>query len=238
MSAYFNVSFHSRSLSDKGISLLLQLETEKLKCVKWESSKRLLYGSLVCLSKDMFNENFILAVICDRDPKNLKKGIISVILEEQNGITIDEESLINEASKYIMFETNAYYEAYCHVLNALKSLKEDNFPFKSQIVDCRSDLKSVPEYILKSPLIDLRTLVTDVVEIDKNTGNYLFDPSLNYAMSVLFNNEAKWPSPTQMKLDQSQYQAIKLALTQNICLIQGPPGKKILKNLIFFILIF
>ena len=66
----------------------------------------------MCLSNDFFCENFIVAVICDSDVKNLKKGNITVILEK--GMNIDGELLVRGKTKYLMFETIAYYEAYVH----------------------------------------------------------------------------------------------------------------------------
>ena len=222
--AYYDVYFSSCSCTDKGITLSIQLDTKKFKGIKLEASRRLIYGSLVCLSNDFFNENFILGIICDSDPKNLKKGIIRVILEK--GINeIDEELLIHEKTKYLMFETTSYYEAYVHVLNALKSFKDDNFPFLSQIVEC-NNLKRPPLYLMKAYEIDLRTLVSDDDDhFDYGTGTYVFNSS-NYAYAEECNiyDEKSWPSPRQMKLDDSQYKAIRSALTQKICIIQGPPG--------------
>ena len=221
--AYYDVYFSSCSCTDKGITLSIQLDTQKFKGIKLEASRRLVYGSLLCLSNDFFNENFILAIICDSDPKKLKKGIITVILE--NEIRIGEEQLINEKTKYLMFETTTYYEAYVHVLYALKSLKESNFPFVSQIVEC-NNLKRPPLYLMKGFGIDLRTLISEDDDyFDYETGGYVFDSSkYDYAEDCNIHDERRWPSPHQMKLDESQYKALRLALTQKICIIQGPPG--------------
>jgi len=40
--------------------------------VRWENSKRLIYGSLMCLSKDKF-ESFVFATVTNRDMKELKQ---------------------------------------------------------------------------------------------------------------------------------------------------------------------
>ena len=223
LKAYYDVYFSSCSCTDKGITLSIQLDTKKFKGIKLEASTCLIYGSLLCLSNDFFNENLILATICDSDPNKLKKGIISVILEK--GMNIDEELLVNGKNKYLMFETTAYYEAYVHVLNALKSFKDDNFPFVSQIVECKN-LKRPPLYLMKACAIDLRTLVSDDDDnFNHETGTYLFDYSkYTYAEECSIYDERTWPSPHQMKLDDSQYKAIRSALTDKICIIQGPPG--------------
>ena len=223
--AYFNVSFISNMCSDQGITLCLQLDVNKCKDVKWEYSKRLLFGSLICLSNDFFKQNFIMAVICDRDVDNLKKGIIKIRLEQEYGINYDEEFLVNDKIKYTMFETTAYFEAYRHVLHALKSQKEDDFPFKSQIIECKNEINPNPPQYLVHSYIDLRTLVdTKAIAVSNSQGDFVsyhFNPLYDYAKSCTINNEGRWPSPRQMNLDDSQYQAIKLALNQQIALIQG-----------------
>ena len=33
-----------------------------------------------------------------------------------------------------------------------------------------------------------------------------------------------WPSMEQLGLDESQYEALKIALTREVAVIQGPPG--------------
>jgi hypothetical protein len=48
-----------------------------------------------------------------------------------------------------------------------------------------------------------------------------FDDSLNYAKNCYTNDINSWPSPKQMNLDDSQYEALKLALTKKIAIIQG-----------------
>jgi MoxR-like ATPase len=34
----------------------------------------------------------------------------------------------------------------------------------------------------------------------------------------------RWPSKEQLGLDESQYEALKIALTREVAVIQGPPG--------------
>ena len=46
--------------------------SHQLKRVRWQSSKRLLYGSLVCLTMDDF-ETLFFAVVTNRDAKDLEK---------------------------------------------------------------------------------------------------------------------------------------------------------------------
>jgi hypothetical protein len=71
---YMNVKLDPVFSTDAGISYALEMESSKSKSVNWEASKRLLYGSLVCLSNDYFVNNLIMAVICDRNVEKLKQG--------------------------------------------------------------------------------------------------------------------------------------------------------------------
>ena len=54
-----------------------------LQFVRWENSKRLIYGSLVCLSCDNF-ENYLFATVSDRDPKNLQHGQVQITFTEES----------------------------------------------------------------------------------------------------------------------------------------------------------
>lgn len=51
--------------------------------MQWENSKRLIYGSLLCLSCDNF-ETFLYATVSDRDPKHLQKGLVQVKFTEES----------------------------------------------------------------------------------------------------------------------------------------------------------
>ena len=62
--------------------------------------------------------------------------------------------------------------------------------------------------------------------IDEKTGQttYEFSEESKYAEKCFLSNDLKWPNAGDMKLDDSQYSAIKLALENKLALIQGPPG--------------
>lgn len=58
--------------TSKGVTYQISFDVSKLRRILWENSKRLIYGSLLCLSKDNF-ETFILATVEDRKPELLKE---------------------------------------------------------------------------------------------------------------------------------------------------------------------
>ena len=55
-----------------GLRYRIKFDNTRLRNVRWENSKRLIFGSLMCLSKDKF-ESFVFATIANRDPKELKQ---------------------------------------------------------------------------------------------------------------------------------------------------------------------
>ncbi len=61
------------------------------------------------------------------------------------------------------------------------------------------------------------------IRIDKETGltTYEFNVASNYAKCCAIKSENVWPTANQFGLDESQYQALKLALTNTLALIQG-----------------
>ena len=55
-----------------GLRYRIKFDNTRLRNVRWENSKRLIFGSLMCLSKDKF-ETFVFATIANRDAKELKQ---------------------------------------------------------------------------------------------------------------------------------------------------------------------
>ena len=84
--------------------------------MRW--NKRLIFGSLVCLSADNFHKNFLFASLIDRD--NLETWNVV-------GLQFCNESVFanNPAARdqtYQMVESPAFFEAYKHVMSALQVL--------------------------------------------------------------------------------------------------------------------
>ena len=82
--------------------------------MRW--NKRLIYGSLVCISSDNFYDNFLFASLVDRD--NLENGH-TVGLQFCNEILSAQNSTLGD-QKYSMVESPAFFEAYKHVMTALQ----------------------------------------------------------------------------------------------------------------------
>nr|KAG5707168.1 hypothetical protein BaRGS_017852 [Batillaria attramentaria] len=122
----------------------VHFDISHMKHVRWESSKRLLYGSLVCLSVDDF-ENISFAIVTNRDIKDLENGIVQIRFE--SGIEDVLDSTAGDV--FTMAETTAaYFEAYRHVLEGLQEMQQ-NFPLAPYIVECQKNVKP-PKYVYSS----------------------------------------------------------------------------------------
>ena len=191
-----------------GLGFDVKFDVSRLSKVNWEHSRRLIFGSMLCLSNDSFENNFMFATVVKRDCKLLQEGKITVKFEDDsNAFAIASDTAFK------MVESTAYFEAYRYILKRLQNLSEipDMMPMKSYIVDCTTsgdgDVK-VPGFM------KLRTSrpVFDLKEIIKT--KYPFDVT----------DFGKWPPAHKTDLDDSQLEALKVALTQEIAAIQGPPG--------------
>jgi len=206
----------------------MKMKQEKGKPVSWEQSKKLMFGSLVILSSDFFMNECLIGVISERDDKNLKNGIIQVRFEHDT-TNLNKINTPEFQKVYTMVETTAYFESYKHVLEALvsfKNYKDEEFPFKKNLVDCQNCIIEQPVYLKNVPF-DFRTIVDKKREFSINNKSgeteRQFAGNTEFARCFL-SNEFQWPTAENMMLDESQYKAVKLALTSKLSLIQGPPG--------------
>ena len=192
-----------------GIGFQIQFDTSyrHLRRIEWEHSRRLSFGSLLCLFSEAFT-NVYFATVVGRDPKLLKDGILKVQFENTS---ISDLLEINPQKEFTMVESTAYFEAYRHILSRLQQIEEDPPSFKSYIVDCRS-VESIP-----SP-----SYLT-VKKLDKEDSCFDFSP-LGCSHSVNVLDSRSWPHHEEIDLDKSQLVAVQMALTQEISIIQGPPG--------------
>ena len=109
----------------------------KVRRIKWERSKRLKFGSLLCLSSDDFN-TLVFASVENRDPEGLSGGELEVRFEDT--AAADVNRFIQSKETFVMVESDAYYESYRHVLEGLKEINPEEFPFQRYIVECCQDV--------------------------------------------------------------------------------------------------
>lgn len=163
--------------------------------MNWEFNKRFMVGSLLLFSDNQF-QTFYLATIAGRETNDLERGVVFVSFVPGTNTPVN---LFEPGTFFVMAESEVYYEAYRHVLSALKRLNQKNFPMKDFIVDVNT-VPSLPDYVLKNAVYEISTFKVSLLEEDK------------------------WPTPGELKLNPSQHQAFKSALTNKFAVIQGPPG--------------
>ncbi|KAF4079021.1 hypothetical protein AMELA_G00188300 [Ameiurus melas] len=203
---YFDTRLVIPLCTSTGTAYRVQFDPRPLQFVRWENSKRLLYGSLVCLSMDHF-ETFLFATVSNRDPKELREGQVQLSFSRNSRAQL---ATIQACHSFLMVETTAYFEAYRYVLEGLQEQEEDDLPFQRYIVECNTDVHP-PAYLLRlGRTYDLACIAAEGHKDSLKPFNPL--------------TPTAWPNEEQLGLDDSQLQALKLALTKELAIIQGPPG--------------
>uniref|UniRef100_A0A8C3VVW4 NFX1-type zinc finger-containing protein 1 n=1 Tax=Catagonus wagneri TaxID=51154 RepID=A0A8C3VVW4_9CETA len=212
---YFDTRIITPVCSSSGVGYKVQFDIKPLKFVRWQNSKRLLYGSLVCMSKDNF-ETFLFATVSNREQEDLCRGIVQLSFNEQSQQLLAE---VQPSDSFLMVETTAYFEAYRHVLEGLQEIQEEDVPFQRNIVECDSHVKE-PGYLLMGGRYDFTPLIKD----PSATGESLRNTESLRCSRVNVLDPSQWPSKEALKLDDSQMEALQFALTRELAIIQGPPG--------------
>ncbi|XP_059186152.1 NFX1-type zinc finger-containing protein 1 isoform X2 [Centropristis striata] len=202
---YFDTKLVVPKCTHTGLAYIVKFDTQPLQFVRWQNSKRLIYGSLVCLSCDNF-KTFLYATVSDRDPKELMKGHVQIAFTEESRFKL---ARIEKDQSFLMVETTAYFEAYRYVLEGLQEQDDDDLPFQRYIVECRTDVRP-PAYLRRRDDYDL----SSVAHPDHKASIRPFHCL----------NPEKWPKMEKLGLDESQMKAFQLALTKELAIIQGPPG--------------
>ena len=69
---YENVRILNPVCTSNGVAYKIRFDIASFHRVQWENSKRLIFGSLLCLSKDNFN-SFAFATVANRELKDIRK---------------------------------------------------------------------------------------------------------------------------------------------------------------------
>nr|CAD7408893.1 unnamed protein product [Timema poppensis] len=193
---YHKAYFRNPKVVKDKVGLEICFDPDKrLTRLNWESSRRFMFGSLLCFTKDNFT-NIFFAVVIDRSVEILKKGRVVVELKD-----VEEFSEDLFQSEFILVECQVYFEPYYHVLKALQVMHPETFPMRQYVIDVNVS-NSPPSYVLRS------------LDFEFNIDGHI----------VPVTDETKWPSAEDLNLDDSQYKAFKSALTNEFVVIQGPPG--------------
>lgn len=205
---YSSVKILEPQFTYAGVSYRVHFDTSHLKWCRWEHSKRLLFGSLLCLSPDNFKNIVLFATVSDRKPEELKKGFVSLQFEQG----ADLQYILDPKAVFVMVESNAFFEASRHILRSLQTAEVETMPFTRYIIKCDSKSMNPPKYL------DEENCCYDL--------SCLYGTTESSKQPLVFNvlDCQQWPVAKSVELDQSQLDAIRQALTQEIAIIQGPPG--------------
>ncbi|KAK6982965.1 NFX1-type zinc finger-containing protein 1 [Biomphalaria glabrata] len=197
---YYNVQLQLKHGSNEGITHLAIFDMTGLEKVKWNYSKRLMFGSLLVFSKDNFTTTAF-ATVANRDLSKLEKGIIEVVF--QNNLEVVFTA--SENDRFIMTETTAYFESHRHVLEGLQEMKQ--LPLDRYIITCKKEVHP-PKYLENKATYNLACIMRKKYE----------------TFRVPIRDKSKWPVAEITTLNDSQLEALNFALTHEMTIIQGPPG--------------
>ena len=203
---FTNVKFsEGQTITSSGISAYKISFKASHKHINWSRCKALKYGSLVCLSEDNF-KRVLYATVVEREVDELKEGLLTV--QPQNY----DERLLSPSREFVMIESPGYFKAYAPVIEKLNKMTPEELPFSEYLVQLQTVIDT-PAYLRnKRALFDLKSVVCDCsAEICPHSQVDVLD----------FDS---WQSLDTPALDDSQKNALHLALTKELALIQGPPG--------------
>ncbi|XP_070575232.1 NFX1-type zinc finger-containing protein 1-like [Ptychodera flava] len=228
---YYNVHvLQPDCMQSEGICHEVSLDKHQLRHVQWNHTKRLLYGGLVCLTKDNF-QTVMFATVANRDIDKLKR--FRVVLKFHS---IEDTLRTAPEDAFKMVETTAYFEANRYVLEGLQELGEGKLPFEKYIVYCKRSIDE-PQYLRlnenQNPLYDFAPLMyQDWKMPEKDFALPFFRRNRHRVTREMVYREfpvcvldmSRWPTAEKLRLNESQLRALKTALTKEFAIIQGPPG--------------
>jgi helicase required for RNAi-mediated heterochromatin assembly 1 len=190
----------------------------RLPKIKWDKTRRLMYGSLLILFNRDFKKIFIASVHEKPPTKELrenyqKNGFVDVtiqlILENNKRLKYNDYIELSELSnEMIIFEAKNHLGAQLEFLKTIKSIKDWNLPFEDVIIHNQTILIDRPAYLTPDSVYELN--LNDVIPEEANK-KYV------YIMGKL-------PDEYKGTMDDHQYRALHHILTKKVAVIQGPPG--------------
>jgi helicase required for RNAi-mediated heterochromatin assembly 1 len=172
------------------------------KKVNWKGSKRLVAGTLVCISQDNF-QTFKVATVAARPMSGLELDPPEVdLLFNVDEIEID----VNKP--FLMVESRSgYFEAFKWVLRAMQRMSEKTMALHNHIVGLDREV-GPPQYVVDNPTYNLESVFPDS------------NQDLVKEMNIL----EEWPPELKNTMDEAQTEALRTILTKRVAVIQGPPG--------------
>ena len=207
VNVYEKVHIIGFTFTKKGIAARITFATRAGKRILWGSSKRLMSGTIVALTKakDKFTDTGIVCVVAARP----LAGVDATPSEIDIFFSSPDDFEVDPHTEWIMVEAKTgYFEAARYTLGAFQKLSTEPFPLHEHILCQKIDIDP-PTYVQDRKVIDISAAVDDHAKGDFKDVNI-----------------TQWPTPTstQSSLDQTQWDSLQQILTNKLAIIQGPPG--------------
>ena len=140
MSVYSMVTVVDITLSNTSMLVYLQF-TAKNAAKSWKTSRKLMYGNLLCISINGDFTDAIWMTVTDRDEELLEKHqvvgveLISFTGEIRNANIL--KNLLYHSGKMVMVESPTYFKSFQHILESLKDSQIKDFKLVQEIVHGR-----------------------------------------------------------------------------------------------------
>lgn len=209
--AYHKVYILKPLFTRAGLCHKLWFDPAPFRTYQWEHSKRLIFGSLLCLSPDHFHSKVLFATVSNSDPKDLSKGYFEVMFQGSTDLLAH----IKLKREFIMVESLAYFEASRHILRSLQIAEVGTMPFTKYLINNDCSEVHHPKYLNNREVPSTYNIQFIVKHYDSVPCSFT---------KVAITDASQWPTLDMTELDESQLKAMKMALSQEISVIQGPPG--------------
>ncbi|XP_033097283.1 NFX1-type zinc finger-containing protein 1-like [Anneissia japonica] len=211
---YYDVQIDHPVISENGVYYRVKFSLSNLTRVKWQNTKRLIFGSLVCLSHDNF-QTLLFGTVGNREEELLRHGRVD--------LKIHNIENVENTRVYTMVESTAFFESYRPVLQVLQQFNEESIPMENYIIRASHNIEQ-PKYLRSKNglMYDISSLIKQEIRTyDRNRRRPMGLRNEN-RINILDDNA--WPEFNKLTLDESQFIAVKAALTKELAVIQGPPG--------------
>ncbi|CAH3130230.1 unnamed protein product [Pocillopora meandrina] len=210
---------HKRENSPTTMSIGLQFTVNSEERIDWGSASWLVYGNLLCISCDGSFEQPVWAVV---EKVDHEQRVIWVALcgDKTNNISEAEfviklQGITDDGKEAHMAESQTFYLSFGPAMDILQH--KDSVPFKDFLVHPEANHMCQAEYVRK-------------IEAPPDWGIIFESPPKSHdqdessVYSLVEDFERMKLSNIKAKLDDTQLDAIDLALKNKVALIQGPPG--------------
>ena len=203
ISIYEKVHICGFTFSQLGMAARIRFSTNRAgRQILWQSSKRLVSGTLVALTPadNNFESKSIVALVAARPQVGLELNPpeIDIFFCRPEDIHIDPQQ------EWTMIEAKqGYFEAYRHTLKALQKQSHESFSMSPEICSLSKDIEP-PAYLKENPNVNLEVATAD-------------EQDQSYGVVDVLN---AWPDHTLSNLDETQWDALHQTLTNRLSVIQ------------------